>query len=37
VAQLSDIKATPVGAAPPDVSGSLVLLQEEIKRREQVQ
>ncbi|MGA1696570.1 MAG: uroporphyrinogen-III C-methyltransferase, partial [Arenicellales bacterium] len=37
VAQLSDIKATPFGAAPPDVSGSLVLLQEEIKRREQVQ
>jgi uroporphyrin-3 C-methyltransferase len=37
VAQLSDIKATPLGAAPPDVSGSLVLLQEEIKRREQVQ
>jgi len=37
LAQLSDIKATPLEAAPPDVSGSLVLLQEEIKRREQVQ
>jgi len=37
VAQLSDIKATPLGAAPPDVSGSLVLLQQELKKREQVQ
>jgi len=35
--QLSELKEVDLGSAVPDISGSLTLLRDEIKRREQMQ